>query len=247
MFNGFANRFLWLLVRRSKLLCDGGAALDLAPFGRQLGQAIDFARRVGSMSRDARAGDLWRQVYPLLTAERAGLYGAVTSRAEAQVLRLSMLYALLDSSGAIRPPHLRAALALWSYADASALRVFGAEAEDPLPGRVLEKLRAAGKDGMSRTQLHASFGNNLKAKELLGALAVLQDRGAAFCVKSKTGQRGAPPERWFARQPHERNETNERNPAGGGGEGIVSYLSFLSSPPEPDCGDPYETDDDADV
>jgi hypothetical protein len=36
-----------------------------------------------------------------------------TGRAEAQVLRLSMIYALLDNTATIAEVHLRAALALW--------------------------------------------------------------------------------------------------------------------------------------
>ena len=48
----------------------------------------------------------------------SGLYGAVTSRAEAQVVRLSLIYALLDCSPVIRQEHLLAALALWEYCEA---------------------------------------------------------------------------------------------------------------------------------
>ncbi len=44
--NGFANRFLWLAVRRSKLLPFGGdlESVDFAPMLRRLGDAADFAR-----------------------------------------------------------------------------------------------------------------------------------------------------------------------------------------------------------
>src|SRR5262249_2071815 len=86
LFNGFANRFLWVLARRSKLLHDGGADLDLSPFEGRLRFALAAARVVGEMTRSAAAKKLWHKVYPKLTAERSGLYGAVTGRAEAQVL-----------------------------------------------------------------------------------------------------------------------------------------------------------------
>ena len=46
-----------------------------------------------------------------------GMLGAVTSRAEAQVVRLSCLYALLDSSKVIRRQHMTAALAVWRYCE----------------------------------------------------------------------------------------------------------------------------------
>src|SRR5262249_14609951 len=144
LFNGFANRFLWLLVRRSKLLPDGGRGLDLAALGARLGYALATARDVGPMARGQAADRLWHDAYPRLTADRGGLYGAVTGRAEAQVLRLSMLYALLDGKGVIEEPHLRAALALWAYADASAKIIFGAQPEDSLVEAALAKLKEAG-------------------------------------------------------------------------------------------------------
>lgn len=62
--NGFANRFLWMLVRRSKELPEGGAVPDgvLEPLIERLTEAISFARTVGEVRRDdaarALAGDL---------------------------------------------------------------------------------------------------------------------------------------------------------------------------------------------
>ena len=44
---------------------------------------------------------LWNDCYPALSQARPGLYGAATSRAEAQVLRLSAIYAALDCSPVI--------------------------------------------------------------------------------------------------------------------------------------------------
>ena len=96
-FNGFANRFLWVAVRRSKLLPDGGADLDLSTAGAELKSMLDEARKVERMKRSPAAAKLWRKVYHDLANDNAtGLLAAVTSRAEAQVLRLSMVYALLD-------------------------------------------------------------------------------------------------------------------------------------------------------
>src|SRR5262249_49870258 len=179
LFNGFANRFLWLLVRRSKLLPDGGRGLDLSALGARLGYALATARDVGPMARGQAADRLWHDAYPRLTADRGGLYGAVTGRAEGQGRRLWMLYALLGGQGGIGQQHLRAALAVWSYADASAGIIFGAEPEDPLVTLVLGKLEQAGAAGMTRTELHGAFGRNISAVKLLEALAKLRDRGDA--------------------------------------------------------------------
>jgi hypothetical protein len=231
--NGFANRFLWLCARRSQLLPDGGRALDLSPFGTRLNYALAAARNVGPMTRSQTASTLWREVYPQLTAERAGLYGAVTGRAEAQVLRLSMVYALLDGRCIIAEDHLRAALALWSYADASARLIFGAEPENPLISVVLAKLQGAGPAGMTRTELHNAFSRNIPAANLLEALAKLRDRGDAYSERVKTGKPGAPAERWFARRRNEENESTQAVGPRPAAEGIDSLTSFIR-PPSPD-------------
>jgi hypothetical protein len=208
--NGFANRFLWLAVRRARLLPDGGRALEVSPLGVRLRHALAAARHVGCMQRTEEAKRLWHEFYPKLTAERPGLYGAVTGRAEAQVLRLSMVFALLDGRADIDVPHLHAALALWSYADASARLIFGTEAEDPLPGLVLAKLREA-PGGLTRTELRDAFHRNLSGGHLLAALAVLRDRGDARGEKvDHTG--GRPAERWHAVRPNDK--TTEAPDAG---------------------------------
>jgi hypothetical protein len=231
--NGFANRFLWLCVRRSRLLPDGGRALDLSPLGTRLNFALAAARNVGMMTRSEAAGRLWHGVYPGLTAERPGLYGAVTGRAEAQVLRLSMVYALLDGSCIIDEPHLRAALALWSYADASARLIFGAEPEDPIIGLVLAKLQEAGAAGMTRTDLHNAFSRNVPAAQLLEAFAKLRDRGDAYAEKVRTGKPGAPAERWFPRRTNEENELTAA-PTPGQAAGVVDSLNMFVRRPSPD-------------
>src|SRR5262249_25864135 len=140
-FNGFANRFLWLCVKRSKLLPEGGQPVDLAPLVERLSGAVRFAKAAGQMTRDEEARRLWAQVYAELATPHDGLFGAVTSRAEAQVLRLSMLYALLDRSVVIRSEHLRAAVALWRYAEDSARYIFGGSTGDPVADKVLAIIR----------------------------------------------------------------------------------------------------------
>ena len=39
---------------------------------------------------------VWKEVYPELSREHIGLVGCLINRAEAQTLRLALVYALLD-------------------------------------------------------------------------------------------------------------------------------------------------------
>ena len=210
LFNGFSNRFCWLLARRSKLLPEGSKGLDLLPFIERLQMVLRKARHIEEMQRDDQARELWRDVYARLNEDRDGLLGAATSRAPAQVVRLSVLYALLDGSRTIRLPHLQAALALWQYADESARIIFGATPVDPLPGKVLEKLLAAGARGATRTDLQAAFHRNLPGPEIVMALGTLRDQGKAWHFREDSG--GRPRERWFASEVAPPRRTNEESP-----------------------------------
>jgi hypothetical protein len=200
--SGFGNRFIWIAVKRSKLLPDGGDLdpASLAPLLASLSTAVSFARRVTEMTRDPEARTLWRTEYPRLTAGRPGLLGAMTSRAEAHVLRLSMLYALADSSAAIRRPHLEAALALWDYAARSCAFIFGASLGDPTADELLRALRAA-PDGMTRNDLRQHFQRNKSAAEIGRALGVLTRQGLARSSTEKADGPGRPAERWYATTP----------------------------------------------
>jgi hypothetical protein len=187
--NGFANRFLWLLVQRSKALPEGTPVPDqmLAPLVEELRQVVDFARSAGEVGRDPATRALWAEVYPALSQGHPGLVGAITNRAEAQVLRLSVLYAVLDRSLLIRPAHLYAALAVWDYAEASARLIFGDRLGASLADRILAALRVRGP--LSQAAISGLFGRNKPAADLHQALDVLlRDGRVRFTTKETDGR-----------------------------------------------------------
>jgi len=196
--NGFGNRFLWLLVKRSKLLPRGAPVPDdkLEPLIARLGDAVTFARSQDDLSRTRQAEALWADVYPGLTEGEPGLVGAILSRAEAQVLRLSLVYALLDRSDAIETRHLRAALALWRYAEASARRIFGGRLGAPLADTILGALQTRG--AMSETDLWALLGRHRTAEEIHAALDSLARVGKVRSSTKRT--KGRPAVIWEASQ-----------------------------------------------
>jgi hypothetical protein len=196
--NGFANRFLWICARRSKYLPEGGQfhMLDVAGWTRKIAEAAAFARNVGVISRDEHARRLWAEVYPALSEGKPGLLGSVTSRAEAITMRLACIYALLDKSEIIYVEHLRAALAVWKYADASAAFIFGDAVGDPVADEIRSELRRH-PGGMTRTEIREYFSRNRSGAEIHRALGVLQEFGLAHMSRrDSTG--GRPEERWFA-------------------------------------------------
>ena len=89
MANGYANRFLFACVHRSKMLPFGGDALDATDLGMRTRVAIETARNFDRVNMTAAAMELWVAVYPQLSGEVQGLMGALTARAEGQTIRSS--------------------------------------------------------------------------------------------------------------------------------------------------------------
>ena len=93
-------------------------------------------------------------------------------------MRLALIYALLDRSPLIRCVHLNAALAVWAYAYNSAKSIFGLKTGDPVADKILETLQKQDQ-GLTVTNLHRLFSNNLKGNRLAEALRNLEKEGLA--------------------------------------------------------------------
>jgi hypothetical protein len=199
--NGFANRFLWLAVRRSKELPDGGDlyseefAREWEPIKHELEQVVAFARQCGRMKRDRDAAKLWREVYGKLTAGKAGLLGAILGRAEPQVMRLACIYALFDQTDTVRSEHLSAALALWQFCEDSTKYIFGNSLANADAEKLLNAIRSS-PGGLSRTQITSDVFNGKKTKTVIsGLLTELLTEGHVHRTTEKTGSH-RPTEWW---------------------------------------------------
>ena len=191
--NGFANRFMWFCVRRSKALPEGGGTPDYQRLVQPLHDALVGARKLGHLQRDSEAREVWAAVYPELSEGKPGLFGAVTARAEAQVLRLSVLYAAMDGAEAIRLPHLKAALAVWDYAEASARYIFGDATGDLIADQIMDSLR---RGELPRTAINKLFQGHAKSYRIAQALNTLLLAGKARLERRETDGRTA--EIWSA-------------------------------------------------
>jgi hypothetical protein len=195
--NGFGNRPLWVCADRSKCLPEGGQVdLELWEALRgELIEAVAFGKAIREVRRDEEARVLWHQVYSDLSEGKPGLAGALLARAEAHVMRLAMLYALLDKSPAIQAPHLMAALALWEYCERSVYFVFGDHLGDPVADELLRLLRGC-PNGLTRTDISSYFQRNVPADRIGRAWGVLLQNHLARREAEQT--EGRPSERWFA-------------------------------------------------
>jgi hypothetical protein len=196
--NGFANRFLIGCAQRSKVLPDGGALpeTEKGDLNKKICTAVDFARSVCEMRRSPEAREIWNEIYPELSRDdQPGLFGALTARAEAHVLRLAMMYALLDEMAEIRPGHLQAALAVWQFSENSVRYVFGDALGDPFADAILQALRQ-NPGGLTRTDISNLLGRHRKAEEIHRALDLLYRLKRAEFKNEQTDGRSV--ERWLA-------------------------------------------------
>jgi hypothetical protein len=108
-----------------------------------------------------------------------------------------MIYALADKSTKITLKHLKAALAVWNYAQDSARHLFATELSDPHVIKVFRTLRKIAPNEMSRRDISIQvFQHHVSADQLEKYLQALEQGGHAIKRTQKTA--GRPAEMWRA-------------------------------------------------
>jgi DNA replicative helicase MCM subunit Mcm2 (Cdc46/Mcm family) len=203
MANGFANRFLLGCVRRAQLLPHGGnfQERDRQLLGKRTLEALTAARTIARVQMTEETRERWYAEYPALVKSGTNLTDHMTARAEAQVIRLALTYALLDQATTIELAHLEPALALWRFCQASTRYIFGELTGDAVGDVILRALKQAGSDGLTKTDIINLFGRHLAVSKIDSALARLQAAGNT--ISQRTGARpgigGRPREMWYAK------------------------------------------------
>ena len=214
--NGFANRCLWTNVRRSKSLPNGGSLPpeQQSALACELRRTLDWVQNQNELlfSRTPAASELWNERYDALSQGREDACGAATSRAEAQVLRLSAIYAALDRSPFIDTCHLEAALAVWDYCLASARLLFDTAPIDPTAQRISQALDVT-PEGLSRVQIRCLFHRHVSKERIDLALEQLLKLG--LINRETTAGRGRSASLWTkAQKPETGTNTPETDPYG---------------------------------
>ena len=153
----------------------------------------------------ADANEAWKIIYSKLNGdlelERGGqdVSDELSSRAPAQVLRLSVIFAVLDCSPKVELPHLFGALAVWDFCRQSIEDIFSdpdATVGDKAADKILAWLRD-NPNGITRTTIYKNFKNNTTADRITKALDLLKEKKVAFCeVEPSSGKGKKPAERW---------------------------------------------------
>lgn len=199
--NGYINRVLLICCRRQRLLPEGGNPDPLAGTGldRLLATAIKQARTAGQVRLAPDTRELWQHAYRQLATEPSDrIVAQITARAEAHVIRIALIYTLINGANTIRAEHLTAALALWDYAARSAAWALTGTTGQPLAEQIHAVL-SQHPDGLTRSQLSQALNHNQPAGEIDTALHALHTTGRATATQIKTG--GRPAQLWTAAPP----------------------------------------------
>jgi hypothetical protein len=195
--NGYANRFLFCAVERARFLPFGADVpkIELAKLQDRLADAILFSQQKEQMNFSIEASKLWVTSYEKLETSRFGFLAKITQRASPYVLRIALIFALLDKNSLIEKQHLEAALSVWQYSEDSARYIFGERLGNKEAERILAALKENQDTGLTRTEIRDLFDRHIKLEKLNAALSVLLENGLAEPKKQSTI--GRTKEIWF--------------------------------------------------
>lgn len=192
--NGFGNRFLWICTRRRRLLPGGSRhSPEIERSIEALVWAAKTAKTIGRMIWTPEAERHWHRVYCDLSSEEAGIVGSLIGRAEAHIIRLACIYALLDSSAAVTLEHLHAAIAFWEYTERCVRFIFGKRSGTPVADTILTALEK-NPDGLTRNDIRDLFQRHQSAERIDNALSYLSRQRLIRSARIATG--GRPRDVW---------------------------------------------------
>ena len=174
--NGLANRFIWASVRRTKKLAfpeqmnsDGVYQLAI-----KLSDALGKAQQQKQVSLDKKAREFWAIQYTYISEDKSGIIGSSTSRSEAQVMRLSLLFCLLDGLDIISQCHIQAAIALVEFCNFSVEFIFSTPMDAEKGSDADKLLNALRQRQMTQTEVSKLFSGHKSRSELSLLLTDLQ-------------------------------------------------------------------------
>jgi hypothetical protein len=158
-----------------------------------LAKAVEFARTVGRINWSDGARRLWKgSMYESLVPREGGTLAAVLNRGQPHVLRVASIFALSDGLAVIDECHLLAAKALWDASVRCARYIFGEDLGDPNAEKILNALKDAAPNGMTRTEISVDvFRRNLGSPRIQSSLVLLMERGLIEERSEKTKGRAA--------------------------------------------------------
>jgi hypothetical protein len=183
--NGFMNRMLVICSRRSQVLPRSTLhTVDFAPIQNKIRGVYHAALRIEEMVWSAAAAAAFDSLYYYFAENvHRGMLAKLCTRAEAHIVRLSMIYALFDGSATIRYQHLAAACALWQYVEDSMFYIYG-DTTSAYADLIVSMIRVKGP--MSREDTFKEFDKFMPRMDIKTTVDSLVESGQLISVKEPT-------------------------------------------------------------
>ena len=179
--NGFANRHIFIPAKRTKIISRPGRMEPqaLTYYAQELNSALNAAHgaREVALTEEAweRYDDIYREVETRDVGE--GLALSIITRGAPNILRMALITALINKSPTIEVEHLEAAYAIWNYAEAGVLHIYGDKLGDRYADTLLSAVRQAGDKGITGRDAYRAFSGHVDKDRLYEAAELLVRRG----------------------------------------------------------------------
>jgi hypothetical protein len=204
--NGFANRILWCASQRRELMPDADyldwkeqktLPLELQSVFLQYPANSDDIDGPIRFKRTAAANELWKTLYRKLNDQKhVSFIDGVLVRDTSHLLKLALIYAVLDKRTEIDVVHMEAALAVCDYSQATARWLFADRTGNRL-GNTIHWALLRAPEGISRTDISVDVCyRNTPKIQLDQALEALAKNGMAR-MEIREGENGRRTEFWF--------------------------------------------------
>lgn len=169
--NGFANRFIWLHVSRSKLL-----SFPPEPDQERLQSLVKKMSVLLAKLKDGKqitlaksACGVWDRMYVTLNSRDSETNIEIKNRAVNNILRVALIYAILDESSEVEERHLEAAYELIRHSESCVDKIFSKKSSTKDEMKLLKALNARG-GWTSQTEVIEQIFNRNRSAEEIGRL-----------------------------------------------------------------------------
>jgi hypothetical protein len=191
--NGLANRFLMVASHTSRIVVwdDQGDPNHLcrkAVEAAGIASIARLGRNRGPMSIDDGA---YHALVYLSHGEHLRTESDLLMRLWSHLLRVTLIYAVMDGGTVVRIEHVKAALAFVLYAMESTLTIFSQQEMSSTTSKILNLIEKSGVNGLTRTQLTAQLSNHVKSDQRDAAISELAASGLIAITTRSSGGRPA--------------------------------------------------------
>jgi hypothetical protein len=187
--NGFGNRFIWAEAYSSKSLPFGSLPEWYAQekLITNLRNVVAWAKQEPRCLQWTDNGSAaWVKWYDGRIEEK-GVAGALLRRDRTHVLRLAMIYAILDCRLCISEQHLKAAVAVWDYSAQTVRRIFGNMQGSTVAERILDFIVISG--DVSVRDIYDHLSRNVGSKEIWLVIHDLAIQHLVTIYEEKSGSK----------------------------------------------------------